>query len=99
MGTGASPGGYSGRGLAFTTNPFLAPRLERSRAISEHPSVRHDTLRREHYQLHLRLPSCYFTSGFPTKLLYAFLISCVHPPSHPSLLKQTTHIRWEYTEL
>jgi hypothetical protein len=70
IGTGTLPGGYSARGLAFTTHPFLAPRLERTRAISEHPSVRHDTLRRENYQLHLHLPSCYFPSGFPTLLLY-----------------------------
>jgi hypothetical protein len=65
--------------LSFHHPPLLTSRLKQSRAIFQHPSVRHDTLRREHYQLHLRLPSCYFTSGFPTILLYEFLIYSVCP--------------------
>jgi len=28
-----------------------------------------------------------------------FNFVCVPPPSHPSLLKHTTHIRWKHTEL
>ena len=58
--------------LSFHHPPLSSAEVKTEQSYTEHPSVRHDTLRRENYQLHLRLPSCYFPLGFPTILLYAF---------------------------